>query len=1147
MASDDLVQKIIDLQNQISSTLPSQYAAAKANLDKLQAELRKLASLPGLNADQYTQYLKLQQQVPQAQAAFAPIAQAYDVQEPKERDFAQHQKDLIAQMSPGVAKAYSALDTDTATWASYMGGLRRVPADQIPRAKDIHAQLRDYVGKNPNVTPGGFEAERNRLQAGQFFDPESDPRNIEQLAAAKRTWMQRTINRDNFKSHWSNGGNIAVGYAALDLAQGVAGYEELSLTGQRYTAEARQRAAYGLLPGIGGVIGAIGGSFTPLGPYGGAAIGAGIGTGIAGFKSAESQQSEALRLAATDLAAQTGRGAAAIGQFSSMLETAARTAGTPAAELANSVQSASRIVGTLNAGGISGVAGLQQQLGDRFPSVFPSALRFAQSAPLSQPYRDLIRTGQGDPSLFYGAALYEASQGDVSAAYDQLELYGTKTLSPKAAQLQARINADKTFQDQYAPYDPRGWGRNASTSKTTKDREDAERQLAKLQQSGDAYTVAPGPAKDLVDSIIRQTLQTRGLSDATGASAGAYGLYGQQALESGQGVAGLAPNVRGQVNDLLAQQTTLRQEESVLTNAFKTAPAGAQGWLNSRLGQIHLELAQNRGQIISANVGLFREGVSQTESQYGGVQQRLGVSQAAYMTGGGSVFGMGYAMNAARQAAVAQGRASYEQGLADDTTNFLSPQERQQMASQAAEQRYTAQFAIPNAWAVARVGETISGSGVRQAGLGVGVAAAGITGGVSETLRAQNDLLREQSNLRDQLNQRLREGHLTLEQSRQVQSQILDLDRQQVEGRRQAIESAFAGHGAVYGAQADSLTVQAGRQSRLVGTSAGTYAQEGAGYAMSLQQVALLKLRRDTATNPDDRALFDAQYQQAAAGTEAARIDTAGSFGMGPVFDTRFMRLSHRLSRQERSPFEPGSVLQTNSELARMDTQSLHGIQAQMDRVHNDPRLTKEEKDAAIERLAGQQEGIKDDYFSRQLSVDLGWMDRITTMSVNAPSFAPRTMPSPMSVSSIAEARGLGPMSARVFGFSRMDSYRGAAAMGMMPSDVNSLAFGKRPGDWPGAMPSDPMNVGGSGMTLGRIDSGPVGTGLPPHVVTELTEAVKGLLALLGKGLNVTVRQINPTTGQQAATTQNATGNYNSKAVQRGGAASPGDAMFAPR
>lgn len=1146
MALDDLVQKILKLQSDINSGLEPAYLNAKQAVDDLRKELDSLAHLAktgGLNAQQYKRYEDISGgALPHALANFGPLESDWMAQQGKQGTLNDLQAKLSSNlqgMSPETASNYAKLSpaADPTAWAAYVGGLRRVPADQIPRAKSIHQQMRDYVRQNPDTTPGGYEEEESRLRSGPLYDAENDPRSVEKLANSRRSWAQRTFNRQNFGRHWSEGGGQALAWAALDLGQGIAGYASQPFAGQRITAEARERSALGLLPGALGTAGALIGGFAgPAGAMIGGGIGVGAGSVISAIQSAKSQEHEALRMASTDLATQSMRGAAAIGQFTSMLENAARTAGTPVAELASSVQSASRVVGTLGAGGVAGVTQLQGLLGDRFPSVFASALHFAQSAPLSQPYRDLIRTHKGDPGLYYGAALYEASEGDLSGAYDQLQLYGARTLTAGAAAATAKINAIDNYQGKFAWYNPLSWKINAPGSDLNLRKEAEEKKLDALNRQNKMYQVAAGPAKDLIDRVMAQTLQTRGLSQAYGTSAETYAAYGQQQLETGMGLVGLAPNAAGEVSDLLGQQATLRQQESVYVSAFRQAPAGAQGWLNSRLVQVRAEIAQNRGQIISARSGVFREGVSINEAGFGGQSARLGLGGQSILMGGGSVFSSGYAGSVAGRIGIARSQAAYDQGLALDHSNFLSPEERQQFLTQAAQGRLAANFEIPNQNAIQRIGETESYSSVRQGALGVGIAGASVAGGVSATLQAQNSLLREQDALRGRLNDRLREGHLTLEQQRQVQGQILDLTRQQIEGRANAIDAAFAGHESVYGAGATSASTVAGRTVRLIGSSDATYAAQTSGYQASMQRVAMLRLRRDTALNPDDRALDEAQYQQAAAGAEADRIDSAGTFSMGPVFQTRQMRLSHRLGRQERSPFEPGSVLQTNAALAKMDTQSLSGIQKQIDRVRRDPTMTKAEKDAAVQSLAGQQESVRDDYFDRQQSVSLGWMDRLTTMSVNAPSFASRIMPPPSLVSSIAEKRGLGPMSARVFGFYSHSSFEGAAAMGMLPSDINTMAYGHRPGDFPGNLSSDPANVDGSGMTLGRIDHGPSGTGLPPQLVSDLTGAVRSLVAAIAKGQTVTVHQINPTTGQSAATTQNATGTYSSRAVQRGGA-----------
>ncbi len=1149
--SDDLVKKITALQRQVDSTILPEYEAAKKAVDDISAELKKLESLGKMTAAQGQSYAAIKG------GAGTPGTLALAVEDLKNRESpAQVQQktqaslqglmDHLAAQAPHM-KAATAAQYDSLKAAAFTGSDPQAQEDfkrfvgnlQTVPSKDIHKDLRKWVSEQlktgVKVSMDDFAQKRKTLQEGETVMPGENPQLKQEYERATATGVGRL--RANFKGHLSSGGAEALGFAALNLGHEGGEYLSQPLTGDRYTAEARYRSGLGLIPGAAGLVGGVVGAFTPAGPFAGAAIAGGVASAVVAPLSALSEKHEDLRLAGEGFSQVMGLGTKAAGQFADAIEKTAGRMGTPAAELAQSLRSLSSSVVGFNPVKAAGLqATLQRGAGDLYPELVAAQAKAAQQIPMSDSFQDMIAGNRPpDKKSYADAANYYALHGDLDTAHKLLIANGQFDYTPAMQKAQAwkgEMENEGGFS---------GWMHHIAEkiphTAAWNQRRENDADIKKLVDTGQDK-VASGSAKDLTDSLARGLRDAMEATEPAGYDAARAGVGVSLAQATGRGAAGMRPFVEQQVSSLTERGTQLQAAEAQYVKAVDAASPDDKGMYRADLAHVRLELAQNNAQLKEAQVGLWRQGQSEHQAAFEGGLSRTQTQGQALTLGGLNSYDPAVAANLAAQQARLAAQAKYDLSLANDKSNFLSPEEREQRRTAAAREALEIKE-IKNRQAVDRIQDAVQGSGARQAGLRVGVARGEVSGDIASTLTAQNALVGEQLRLHGELNTRLAAGNLTYQQRMQLTSQIKDLEAQTVVAQRQALDTAITGFQGRAEARSSSAYSREERGVRLRGTGDETRAEAGRGYDEALSGVALAKYRRDTALSPDQRALYDADYQRAKNSAEQQGIEAFSRVEMAPDFDTKRIRAEARLSRQERSPFEPGSVLQSNAALAKMDGEKLKQIDAQMRAVMARQDLTGEQKSVIRRNLTGQQEETRNDIFERQQSVDVGWVDRLTAMSVSAPSFASRLMPPADRVASIAEKRGLGQMSARVFGYTDRQSYRDAETMGVLPSEVGKMAFGMRAGDFPSADGPDAPVVGGTGQTIDSIDKGGVGAGVMPEVLGGLNTTLAALVSLMGKGFTVNVVQMNESTGQSAAHTQNTQGVNGAAQVMRGGAAHP--------
>ena len=1155
MANTDLVEKILALQAQIDTAILPSFDAAKTQVDSLQKELDALSKLPKITKSQGKRVSDITTtELPAATQTLKDLADPAKYQQKVQASFDDYHSTLLKNlkgMTPGVSTQYSTLETaafsggstEQQAFKDYVGQLQRVPYENVNKLLRSEVQAARKAGTPLSLTD--FATRRRELETGEVYDDETNPENIKQLANMSRRGPGRLFNRENFNHHWNNGGATAIGYSALSVGQEAIGVADTYLDGRRYTQEARERALLGLAPGIGGMIGAGIGAFSPVGPIGGSLIGGGVGTAIEGVASASSERSESIRLASEQISLQMGRGTQAAGKFADILDETSKRLGVPAQELALHSAAIANAVTGFGKGGVELQGRLSASLGDNYARTFDSQIAYSQT-PFSRPYRDMLAgSTPADPNLFGDAAFYFAFTGDADNLKKSLAQKHAVSHSKGVQQYRADV---KTTDAPMSPWDelkyathrlltgaddPDIINREGAKARSRQAEKKHAQEIKDAKQNDDAdttfyYSVLEGTRKGRETAAYGQTLAQIPYQRM------------QQALASGQGLAGLKRYSGEETTDLQTAYSGVVEQEDFLNKrlADPTLTGDRRKQVKLLLAQTKAQALDIHGQAQDVRVGLFQQGVSERQGRFEGGLSRLEIGSDEIMLGGFSSFDPRARANAAAREGFLNHQAQYDLNLANDKSNFLTPQEREIRRTAAKQEQFQADFLIPNTLAQQHIQDTVAASNLRQADVRVQISRGQATGDITNTLTAQNALVAEQLRLQGELKQRLAEGNLSYQQRTQLAAQIKDIEAQTITAQRQAYDTAITGFQQRAEAQSSTGYSQQERAARLRGTSRETLAMAGAGYDASLQSVALARVRMlDPTLSPDQKLIYQAQYEQAKNSAEQQGIDAFSNVQMSPEFDTREIKLQAKLSRQMRSPFEPGNVLATNSELAKMGEAKLGKIDEVMKSDMARQDLTKEQKQLIYRNLTQQKEDTRNDIFERQQSVDVGWIDRLVSMSVNAPSFAARLMPGSDRVASIAEKRGLGSVSARVFGFHDRQSYRDAETMGVLPSEMSRFAFGQRPGDFPmGDTPDAPI-VGGKGTTIDSIDSGGMGAGVPASVMGDLNQTLQTLSALLSKGLQVTVNQINPDSAHVNSTAVNASSNYDAKGIMRGGVA----------
>ena len=1036
-----------------------------------------------------------------------------------------------------VAQATQVAAASIDQYKSLTDTMYRVPYKNAAKSLDTEVRARMKAGMPMSLHE--YAEKRQTYNGGEFVTPDNDPYLKEDFDHSHRSPMQRTgaflrkaMSRENI---FSGSTGFAAGYAALSLGESAAQAADQAtfISGERQTPEAFQRSMAGLAPA------GVGLALSPFGP-GASMIGAGVASAGTGVFDSMSKAREDLRMAAEEMSRAMGKGAAATTALSTSLENAAKQAGTPLVELAQSAAALGRTAGVLTPEGVGQQTRLQQLMGDFYPQAASANNQFMSSAPFTTGYQRSIRTGAGLTEAFNGAAMFEALSGNRDAAQKQAMQAGAEQMSPGYAQATANVTAARNFQDDPNPLVR--FARNLPFLGGTTRRMAAEATAAAIPES-QRYTIAPGEMSEAIDRIVDTVRPATDALGANAAAANASAALSQQAMQAGQGLAGMRQFAPGQRAALGSEQSNLSTVLGQYQAALRRPGLDDEGRtrLRAAMNNIKEQIAGVRGQQQGVEVGLFREGLSEEESTFSTGYSRLGTAGSLDTLMGGSVFGRVAQANVAARRGALGSRAGTLEALAADRSNYLAPQEREADVAQAAQMRMQRQ-AILNQEQMQRIGERQSQSGLRTSVVGISAAEAQTRGTASSVYAEETARLNEQHRLQVELNAEMARGNLTVEQKLGLQTRINDMVAQEKVGRIAVRNTLIESLQAQTGAAAQGMATRAGRLDTAEGSSAAAVRARLSNYAESQNKVAIAQAQYLTDPNPRNRTANFADLEARRAelqqsGMEATRVVES------PQERTARAQMQGTMERQNISIFEPGAPITEAARLNKMDAQRMRAIQQRRVLLRSQGMLQPE----AEEQLVAQEEPIRTQMLERQNMMNLGWMDRLTAQSMNAPSFASRVMPPPSDIAALAEKRGLGAMSSRLFGFTKRTSYDAAQMLGFMPADVSRMAFGHRPGDFPDAGGGSPFGMAGDGgpLSAGQVlPSSPLGSGSTDK---QLTDVLSMLAGVITKGLVITVHIPEPSTGRVASQTVNAGQNQGSQGLMRGGAAPrPGSGTFVP-
>lgn len=1151
------------LQKQYNAASPQQQPQLEKQLNKVAYQIDQ-ATTSREQAAGYadSQYSKLQQ--------YNDLARRIQAVEQK-RTSTPPPPGPRANLSPEVAQAYddkqSALadaqgkfkrarsDTSKSKLAEEINGLQgelerlveevvRVayekPIDEVRRRVEA---LQQKAGRS--ATNAEFMQAEKEVAQGRAVTPEEDesvtkrrsevmnPKNAAQRFAGK-------FSRHAIMENLTEGGGLNVGYAAMQLGEEYSAAAAATMAGQRVTPEAQNRAMYGMLPGAGALVGSAFG-------WTGSLVGGGVGSAAQGMLSATSEKDEHVRLASEEISTSLGRGAAAGRQFAAILESSARQFGTPIAELSAAMTQIAHSVGGLNMQGATGLqAYLQSQMGDNYAATVGAQAK-ATTAPFAQDYRDML-AGKTPASgaAYNGMADYYDAVGDRATA-DQLRGVGAALgTSPRIADLQAKINFTRanhpSTMGKYADFwlgshrtEIDAQGKKHDVVETVYDQRIHNWQAEIDRQNGqDADSLAASPDKAAGDALADAMQQGKDTQSFGQSSAASFGAYAQQALRRGRGVAGMRQFEGGQVSGLTNAQSGLRAQQSTLVNRIQAIGENnpGVGALKAVLADVRAQLADITGRIEDVGITDFNQQNSEDQARNQGQLQRAGTRGGALTLRGLTVGDSRVQANYAQQRQLSLTESARLQGLADDRSNSLSPEEREDYHSRALQLRVQATVGQASEIEQRRLGEQAAAGQVRQSAIGRKEAVAETAGGAGDiyktSLEAANELLRRRGELQGELNRMERENVGTAGQRAQIQSQINDLTASAVRNTQAARYALYQGVGAEQEGAAGAAGAIARRMTFAGGTTKASYGASSV--SLDAERAHLDTLRQaaeDPSLKPSDREQRQQAYQEYAAKLDADAVGKFGTFEEDPAERRRRTALEGAARRMAISPFVPGNRLGIASRLVRLDRQKLSGIDAQIRRVQSDPKLSDDQKANILASLEGQKEDTRTSITEQSAGVaEQMFSDRIA-QSIGAPSFASRILPSASDVAGLAERKGLGAVSARVFGFRKASTYRDTMQYGLTaPDDGDMKLFGKRPGDLDGGLTEFGRGEGG----------GKVSDGSTP-ALTGVLASLTGVLATLAGGLKVELVTTNPDTGVRTAQTVNALKNGDSRAIQRGGAA----------
>lgn len=1098
-ALQGLQQQQATLQKQYSTAAPQQQPAIQKQLNKLDYQIDQAATArqqaTGHAESVYTDLQQLREltrrldALEQARAATPPPPGPLENLSPEVAQTYTDKASDLAQAQGKFKRARS--DNSRQQWAQEIDRLQtdleklpgeavrvayKAPIDEIRRRLQT---LQQKTGRG--ATNAEFTQVEREVAQGRFVTPEED----EEADARRMAIMNPANARQRFaariRQNWREGG-INLGYAALQAGDAAAQYAELNLSGQRVTPEARQRSLAAAAPAIGAAVGGL------IGGWPGSLIGGGVGSAAQGIFDAKSERDEKVRLASEEISTALGLGASAGKQFASVLESSSKALGTPVVELASAMTQIAHAGSGFNMQGATGLqAYLQSQLGDQYAATVGPQVK-AASTPFSQGYRDML-LGKTPPSAstYESVASYYDATGDRGTA-DTLRGVGAALgTDPRIAKLQAKINftranhpytmgglADKWLGFQRTEVDAQGKKHDVVETVYDQRIHSWQREIDHLKGQS-ASSLAASPDKAAGDALADAVQNGRDTASYGQSQAAAAGSYAQQALRRGRGVAGMRQYEVGQVSSLTSALSGMQAQQKALQDrihALGDNSPGA-GALKTVLSGVNAQLADLTGQIAEVGIGDFAQQNAEDESHAQGRMQRTGTRGQELTQRGLTVRDKRVQQNYAQQRQLGLAEAARLQSLAADQSNSLSPEEREDYQTRARTLRFQSTVGQANEIEGRRLGEQAAVGQVRQSRIErrAAVAETGGTAGdvYQASMEAVNETLRRRKELQGELSRMEQQSIGTAGQRAQIESQINDLSAQAVRNAQAARQARYQTQEAEIQAVGETATARARRLTFAGGTTQASYDQSSLSLKASRDDIAMFKKEaEDTSLSPRDQKQRQAKYEKALADYNEDVVTKLGTYEESPAVRRQRIALEGAAQRMAISPFVPGNRLGVASRMVKLDQGTLAGIDAEMRRVQNDKSLKDDERANALAKLEQTQQEYQTKITQESSSVaEQMFSDRIA-QSIGASSFASRILPSASDVAGLAERKGLGPISARVFGFTKASTYRDTMQYGLMAPDQQMNLYGKRPGDLLGGVGGAWASGGAGGGGAGQ-------------------------------------------------------------------------------
>jgi len=567
-------------------------------------------------------------------------------------------------------------------------------------------------------------------------------------------WWQR-----NASKFTNSQFGMAAAYAGMHALSAAGSAYASANNGEYRTREEIDESGLGVLPGLGGMGGAIAGALVGN-PVVGALVGGGIGSGIQQIGGAGLEREQAARQASEYLAASLGEASSKAKEFTEAIQ----ASGVATKEFQAGLQMASG-VGSFGPNTQAGLGRLVNAFGDTAGADLGAISGIIRSNPMLAAYGQRLASGN-------------ISTGDIQSleiqAADDADFGTLHTLQQGAQKSQLKDNA--TYQDAQAEmrsgYQPWRLGGipGAIFRYYTGNRISQE-----MEHNLPADSMAP-VSNDIANTMAVLNTEILGSGTELTGARGAFAIAGM----NGSTLGGIQQAGQSYLEKIGAAEVPLEAKADILRGQVASATNDTDREAAAkRLADVEAALSPIYIQSASTKRDLFNAGVDTQLGEYGYTlsQDQLALTRSL-LTGGT------YASNAGRQRqiqATQHERAQYEIETADDPDSPMTPQERLQRKSAAAAE--LAESAVQaSQFRFAGIEQGVTGLGLNVQSAMIGVQRAGYSEGPEgvyeaaqkavKALTAEFEFLTEKIRSTSNVDQRYQlQG-----QANAVQAQLLGLE-----------------------------------------------------------------------------------------------------------------------------------------------------------------------------------------------------------------------------------------------------------------------------------------------------------------------------------------------------------------------------------